>query len=205
MNNFLKSWNKKYNVIVVFPGVFDPVHRGHISAAKAALSEGRKVLLIPERVPQHKHGATDYKQRLEMLRMAVADQKNIEAVDYSEEQFFVVPFFTWLKELYPDYTFKWLVGSDVVEHMHSWKDIDQLSKLDVTTIHYMNRNGSERGGQSVEVSKDVGAYMLQRRRWRRTRDTHMNMSSSKIRENLGSLASQLPDGVYEYIKTNDLY
>ena len=62
--------------IGIYGGTFNPIHRGHMAAARQAAKalELDKLLLIPTRVPPHKALTEDVagpEHRLEMTRFAV--------------------------------------------------------------------------------------------------------------------------------------
>ena len=69
--------------IGIYGGTFDPIHRGHITAAQAAAQQlGLDLLLlIPASIPPHKDlpaGSATAEQRLEMTRMAGDGLINVE-------------------------------------------------------------------------------------------------------------------------------
>ena len=71
---------------VLFGGTFDPVHRAHISCARAVSRAlgGAQVHLLPNAVPPHRpQPAASPAQRLAMLELAVADHPAL-AVDARE-------------------------------------------------------------------------------------------------------------------------
>lgn len=204
MNKFLLSWIDKWDRVVVFGGVFDPVHKGHLSAAKTALSHGRKVVFMPERKPQHKHGTTSYQHRLEMLKLATENESNLEVVDYPQDHHLIAPVFTWLKKHYPRSGFVWLVGSDVVEHIANWKGVDKLEALGVKKIIYFDREGEEKP-ETIQISNTMTAYKIKRPRFRKNRQKHASIRSKTIRKNMPTHHTQLPESVYDYIKKHDLY
>lgn len=64
----------------LFGGTFDPIHRGHIAVARAALEEQhlRIVYFIPAAVPPHKPGQpiTSFEHRYAMVTLATAKEKS---------------------------------------------------------------------------------------------------------------------------------
>lgn len=65
-------------------GTFDPVHLGHLTAARAALACGEldRVLLVPAGSPPHKRAAVaSPKDRLRMTRLAVAGESHLQVWD----------------------------------------------------------------------------------------------------------------------------
>jgi nicotinate-nucleotide adenylyltransferase len=201
-NEFIKGWNDKINRVVVFAGVFDPVHEGHISAANDALHYGSEVVFLPERVPQHKHQATGYKHRLEMLEIATKQQKNISVLDYPDEKQFIENTFLWLNAKYPDRSFVWLIGSDVLPQISSWPGSEKLHDLGVKDILVFARGDDD--FMDLEIKEIGGAKVIYKFRKRRMQN-HRNLSSTYILDDLQHRQSALPDGVYDYIKQNNLY
>ena len=68
---------------IQYGGTFDPVHEGHLAVARSARDRLQaEVWLMPAADPPHK-GPTeaDARQRLAMLRLAVAGQKNLHVDD----------------------------------------------------------------------------------------------------------------------------
>ena len=198
MGSFLDSWNDVHKRVVLFSGVFDPVHKGHITLAQEAYKlHGGTVVMLPERVPQHKHGSTPYKHRLKMLNIATSDIPEIRVLDYPADNHWILETFTWLGEKFPDRKFTWLVGSDVVGGVASWPNAEILKELRVDLILVANRRDDnyqlppERSIHGVDLHAMNSKYRY--------------MESSFIRKDLHTRHTSLPDGVYNYINDHDLY
>ena len=65
--------------IGLFGGTFDPVHRGHIALALAAVEQYKlsRVLFVPVNIPPHKEHQelSPFFHRFAMLALATAQQK----------------------------------------------------------------------------------------------------------------------------------
>ncbi len=197
MSDFLKTWKDRKRRTIVFAGVFDPVHNGHIAAAEVALSEGSKVLFLPERVPQHKHGATPYTHRLNMLEIAIKNQPGMSVVDYPRKHHWVQPTFIWLRDNLRTQRFIWLVGSDVAPEIHTWAGSENLAALGVSKIVCVKRRDTEPKVDHVYGTSVV--YVKQ------SSKENEKISSSMIRSDVEKYKNFLPDDVYDYIKKHNLY
>jgi nicotinate-nucleotide adenylyltransferase len=70
--------------LALLGGTFDPIHKGHLAIAQAALEEARfaidRVIFIPADVPPHKQQQplTAYADRFAMLELALKDSPRFE-------------------------------------------------------------------------------------------------------------------------------
>ncbi len=185
--------------IIIFAGVFDPVHNGHLAAAQSASEQyGSKLVFLPEKMPWHKHGSTQYAHRLAMLRLAVADKPNIEVLDYPEEKQKIVETFSWLMHQYPGSEFIWLVGSDVVPHMHTWDGIGRLAEFQVSKIVVAERLDNPEIISGVDgLPATVTVVSM--------KTGFSTLNSSTIRTNVPALLENVPEPVRTYIIENRLY
>ncbi len=179
--------------VIVFGGVFDPVHEGHIATARQALkNHGDMVVFLPERKPWRKHGRTDYSHRYAMIEMALMHDDSLEVRDYPEDRQTIVGVFTWLNEYLPGSEFVWLMGSDVLPLVTEWPDIHSLSDYGVVKILVVNRDSNSTRIPSKLHAVEV-AFM----------DSPVsNLSSSDIRSGIAQLVPSEVDG---YIKKQALY
>jgi nicotinate-nucleotide adenylyltransferase len=119
--------------IGILGGTFNPVHLGHLVMAQDALEHVGldRVLFIPASTPPHKIGANvvPADHRLTMLRLAVEGD---DRFDVSEEEIrrqgvsYTIDTVCRLQELNPDATLHFIIGSDTLRELHTWKDIDRL-------------------------------------------------------------------------------
>lgn len=145
--------------IGIFSGSFDPVHKGHISFAKAAAKQCNleTVVFMPEATPRNKPHATVLSERLTELEFALADTP-FTVLDAKSDQFTVDETLTELEALYPDTHFTFLVGSDVALNLPNWRNIERLVKRFDFAIGM--RAGDNKKAVIVALSKADARYTL---------------------------------------------
>lgn len=117
--------------IGIFPGTFDPIHRGHIAFALAAIKQCKldKVVFMPERSPRGKLLVSDFKHRMRMVKLAVKSHRKLSALDIDEQKFTVSSTLPILQERYSGAELVMLVGSDIVRTFgFRWPYLEQLLK-----------------------------------------------------------------------------
>ena len=120
--------------ILLFGGSFDPVHFGHliVSADAAEQIDAGRVVLIPSAHPPHKRGQTlsPAAERLEMCRLAVADDPRFEVSDWEVHQ--PGPNYTlhtvrhFRQTLSADTPLFWLIGMDSLAELAAWYCVGEL-------------------------------------------------------------------------------
>ncbi len=113
--------------IGLFGGSFDPVHRGHVAAAKAAKSflGLDRLIVIPSRIAPHKRGGAtaDGALRAELLKIAfrgIAEVSTFE-LDAAGTSYSYLTC-RHFREKYPDATLFFLVGADMLRDFFTWKE-----------------------------------------------------------------------------------
>ena len=122
--------------IGIFGGTFNPVHIGHIQAAKQALTALHldRVLLIPDHIAPHKElptGSPTPQQRLDMLRIAVQDCPGLEISDIElrrEGVSYTYLTIQELKRMYPHDQLVLLMGTDMFTSFDSWRNPEEILK-----------------------------------------------------------------------------
>jgi nicotinate-nucleotide adenylyltransferase len=113
----------------IFSGTFDPIHRGHIAFALAALKKCSldKVVLLPERSPRGKLGVSDFTHRLRMLRLAVRPYRKLSVFTLDDKQFTIERTLPQLKDHFAGAELVLLLGSDIVHTFgFRWPNLQQL-------------------------------------------------------------------------------
>ena len=122
--------------IGLYGGSFDPVHKGHVRAARTFVRqfEPEKLIVMPCRVPPHKEkiaGASD-EARLRMLEATFAKDEKIEVSDYELKKdgvSYTVETLRELKKRYPDHRILLVVGTDMYLTLREWKEAGELLSL----------------------------------------------------------------------------
>lgn len=116
-------------------GSFDPIHNGHIHVALivyAALNLDEVWFLPTVKTPLKDRGLTDIRYRAAMIKRIIKPYRHFKLSMIEEKN--TIPSYSintarLLHKMYPDDKFYWLIGSDVLDQLDSWKDIDELKKL----------------------------------------------------------------------------
>lgn len=185
-------------------GTFDPIHYGHLLAAEAAreAAELEEVWFIPTYVPPHKaKPGTDVKMRLGMLEAALAETPGfrVEDIELARQGVsYTIDTVSALAALYPDRSFYWIVGSDMVNDLPNWRRPEALAEQ-VTFV------GLERPDVPVDESA-LPAYI--RRKLLRAVMPQIGLSSTDIRSRCKegrSIRFMTPEAVVEWIRRHRLY
>jgi nicotinate-nucleotide adenylyltransferase len=206
--------------VAILGGTFDPVHCGHLRSAV----ELRELLgldqlrLIPAHRPPHRaQPIASATQRLQMLKLALADEPGLIADACELERSgpsYTFDTLTALREtLGANTALSLVVGTDAFAELHTWHRWREL--LDVAHIVVVARPGA-----ALPMSGEV-AELLQRHRVEavalRTSDcgaiavvelTPLPISATAIRtliRNGKSPRYLLPDSVWQFIREHDLY
>ena len=182
----------------LFGGTFDPVHLGHLILAESALEELNldRILFIPAGISPHKTlrpPAATAEQRLEMLRLALAEEPRFSVDDQelrrSGPSYAIDTVRTLLGE-HPGVRFLYFIGADNIPELGTWHEIDELKNL-VDFAVFDRGTGMPKGGCDFPV---VGR--------------RIDISSTEIRERLAKglpVRYLLPAPVHDYIMTRRLY
>jgi len=215
----LSSTNRK---IGIFGGTFDPIHIGHLRSVEETADRLRldRIFLIPSARPPHKprEGMTSFQDRLEMTRLAVADNMLIEVLDIEGTRpgpsYTVDTLESLRNEMGPRVTFFFLLGMDAFLDIETW--YQHLRLFDLAHFVVFSRSDSpeeafrklaERLGIMVETSAETSSGRIGRS-VARIRTTVLDISSTEIRRfvNQGrSIRYLVPEPIRHYIIKRGLY
>lgn len=123
------------NPLVLFGGTFDPVHRAHISAARAVskMLGGARVHLLPNAVPPHKaQPMADGEQRLAMLRLACREYPELVVDDWELRQTgpsYSLNTLRHFRDQCADRPLIFMIGADSFANLHQWHRWQEYATL----------------------------------------------------------------------------
>lgn len=200
----------------VMGGSFNPIHIGHISIAQQIQSALRleTVFLMPAASPPHKQNDPDMasgQHRLEMCRLALQGMRGLEATDYELKRggvSYTIDTARALREAYgKDAEIRFLIGSDSLAELPTWKDIGEL----VTIVDFAiaeRRACPQTDAVWNHVRENLGREAEEKLRAGVVAIDPVDMSSTEIRERVRkgeNLSGLVRYPVAEYIENWKLY
>ena len=134
----------------LFGGTFDPIHRGHLTVARAAQERFQlgRILFVPAATPPHKQGQaiTPYPHRYAMVALASNGEKRFvpSAIESPEERgdapsYSIETVRRLKKQLKKSDRLFFLIGMDQFKDIAKWRDPEAL--LQETEFIVINRPG----------------------------------------------------------------
>lgn len=186
--------------IGIFGGTFNPVHRGHIHAAKCFREECGLdlVYVIPNHISNLKTpNSTPPEDRLAMLEIAFRGETGFVISDMEIRRggvSYTADTVRALKEMHPDGEIYLFFGDDWLEGFHRWHDFDYLRKN--LTVALANRSGRDIGDLTEKLQREHGVKIFP------LRFQAVIASSTAVR---GGDFSLCTDEVNRYIAEKGLY
>ena len=198
--------------IGILGGTFDPPHLGHLLIAETArVGLGlESVLFVPAGEPWLKSGQriTPAEHRLRMVQLAIADNPDFCVSDCEVRRrgaSYTVDTLRELRGAYrPETELYFIVGSDVLDQFHRWKEPDCI--LELCRLAVIERPGGPANGIGALAERfpdgvASGAVVS-------VAGPRVDFSASELRRILAAGLStryQIPDTVAEYIAEHGLY
>jgi nicotinate-nucleotide adenylyltransferase len=193
--------------IGILGGTFDPVHNGHLSAARQLLNAANlgEVWLVPNAQPPHRADppVARAKDRMRMVELAVSGQPRLRASRIELDRggvSYTIDTVRALAREFPATRFALLLGSDAALHIRSWQEADAL--LAEASFVIFDRPQTSLPPQMIH---ELGFPP------ERTRLVHVetpDISAHQVRDRLarGAAIDELvPPAVADYIRAHHLY
>ena len=194
--------------IGIMGGTFDPIHRGHLLIAQAALQQLslHRVMFLPDGDPPHKEPVSDPQDRLRMVQLACEGELRYVVSDMELKRSgrtYTVDTLRHLKEDSPRDDLVYLVGSDTFFLFPTWRTAEEVANLCRMAILL-------RPGDSPEQVRAAQADFLLRYGLKShlLEGVGLDLSSSQIRRAVQAgedIGDMVPEAVAGYIRKHGLY
>jgi len=183
--------------IAIYSGSFNPVHKGHIAIAEAALEQGYdEVWLVVSPHNPHKTELDLWpcEDRLKMVELAVRHSPRLKASDCEDRlprPSYSINTLDFLQKSFPGNKFRLLIGGDNLQTFHLWKSYQQI--IDSFGLIVYPRFS----GDNDELGNDPNIQRIQAQL--------LDISSSEIRKRLSenrSIQGLVSTEVENYILQN---
>lgn len=192
--------------IGLFFGSFNPITIGHLLVAEGAMNSGfvnevRFVVSPQNPFKKDNDDLIDVEHRLDMARLAIKDNKNFkeENIEISlPKPSYTINTLKVLEQSEPENKFFIIMGADVFNVCHSWKDFDYIKENFEFLI--FPRYGYD---ESLKFNKLYG-----RRNVNVINVPQTDFSATYVRKlisNGKSIKYQVSDNIIDYIYKNELY
>ena len=157
--------------IGILGGTFDPIHLGHLGAARAAMDCAHldRVLFIPTGMPPHRPATVaDAEQRIEMCRLATDDEERFEVSDIEVRRggvSFTVDTLIELRRRYPNDDLFLILGWDAAKLFSTWHEPAEVRRLASIVIVTRPGTGAPMGTSDMVCERptpDISASELRR-------------------------------------------
>lgn len=122
--------------IGILGGSFDPVHNGHIAMAQDSILQVGldMVYFMPtSQSPLKGHSPiASALDRYKMIELAISNNPKFEVLDWEilrSDVSYTIDTVKILKKNWPQMNFYWIIGSDLLQSLPQWKEINQLVQL----------------------------------------------------------------------------
>ncbi len=204
--------------IGVYGGTFNPIHLGHVTAARCAVEMLKldRLYLIPDGRPPHKNlddNSPLPEDRMEMVRLAAESMGLGDVVRVSDLEMkrkgksYTVDTIQAVREKYPKDEIYLLMGTDMFLTFQAWKDPDKIAKLCRLCAFGRSETDTESlfAVQRAYLHKTFGAKVTTI-----ALPNLVEISSTALRRRLADLSDRdapkyLVPAVYGYILRHNLY
>ena len=126
----------------LFFGSFNPVHMGHLMIANYMIEftdlQHLWFVISPQNPLKKKISLLNDMDRLTLVEYAIEDDERFEACDVEfrmPRPSYTIDTLTYLKEQHPAREFALIMGSDVLQSFHKWKNHDIIARNHVRYVY----------------------------------------------------------------------
>ncbi|HXL78297.1 MAG TPA: nicotinate-nucleotide adenylyltransferase [Candidatus Eisenbacteria bacterium] len=193
--------------IGVLGGTFDPIHVGHLAAARAAMECAQldRIIFVPTGRPPHRPPtATEPGHRLEMTRLATSTDKHFEVSDVEVKRpgrSFTSDTLSELHAQHPEDQLFLILGWDAARLFKTWHEPDRVRQLATITVVARPGSGSPQQSDLDAAGLDGKGVIL-------CLVGTPDVSASEIRQDIKegrSIEGKVPPAVERYIAAHRLY
>jgi nicotinate-nucleotide adenylyltransferase len=191
----------------VFGGTFDPIHIGHLAAAKNAIECAGldSVILVPTGSPPHRGpAAANPEHRLAMTRLAASEDHRFEVSDIELQRpgaSFTSDTLSELRTQHPRGELFLILGWDAARLFSTWHEPEHVRDLATIVVVARPGVGSPRAEDIVAAGLDPERVIV-------CLDGTPDVSASGIRKDVRSgrsITGKVPPAVERYIAAHHLY
>ena len=175
----------------LYVGSFNPVHNGHVKVINYLLDHNLvdKVVVLPTPNYWDKQDIIDVKHRVNMLKFF--ERENVIIDDKHNGYPYTYQVIDSIREDDKDDELYLVIGSDNLEKLHLWKNIDQILQNKIIVLR-RGDNPIEEYLEKFDKTKFIIVDDFE----------YLDVCSTDIRN---GIYKNIDDRVVEYIKTNNLY
>ncbi len=182
--------------IAVYVGSFNPVHKGHIKVAKTVLKKlVDKVIIVPTLNYWDKNNLININNRINMLKFYETNNIIIDTKNNKYEYTYQV--LRNIKKEYKNSEIYLIIGNDILENFHKWKNINEILKYNIIVI--------KRNNIDLNIYKQYEKYNFIYLDKVSKKEISSTVVRKMILENNKEVLKYIDLKVYNYIKRNNLY
>ncbi len=176
--------------IGIYPGSFDPPHKGHLKVVNYLLNNNiiDKIIIVPTPNYWEKNNLSSIDDRINMLKFYENNRIKVEDV-YNNYQY-TIDLMNNYKKIYFKDSLYLIIGADNLINFNKWKDYDKLLQYNIIVMarNKINFKNELIKNKNITFIEDF---------------PYIDISSSEIRNNLSS--KYLDKDVLNYIVKKGLY
>ncbi|MEM9671157.1 MAG: nicotinate (nicotinamide) nucleotide adenylyltransferase [Bacteroidota bacterium] len=189
----------------LFFGSFNPIHTGHLIVANVVreYSDLDQVWFVvsPQNPFKKQHSLLNEIDRLRMVELAVEDNFDLRAcnAEFSmPKPSYTIDTLVYLQERYSQHQFSLVAGSDVLTHLHRWKNSNEILKQAQVLVYPRPNVAIEKIRPEIREHPNI----------KKVEAPLLEISATFIRKCIQdevSIKYLVPDLVADYIHSRKLY